>query len=240
MLYVFMCKNGSCLAGRSQSALRIFRSQLPLQNDIYDLDGKLKDKVARTGINSNSCSVCGLYAPSRCGKCQNRQYCSKDHQALDWTQGKHKDYCSSPSMADLNNCNTNTQSHHPNPVFNRWIDACALFPCHELEEDEEPEKIINKTDEEFLKQTLENTLGDLEEDELLEEEQETETDVDKTFLKFQKRISLAPDQVLRYGRVLPYDNEEPLWACGEGIPTTADVPACSHCGAERTFEFQVS
>nr|ACH48183.1 uncharacterized MYND Zn-finger protein [Cyriopagopus schmidti] len=56
---------------------------------------------------------------------------------------------------------------------------------------------------------------------------------DKVFRKFQKRINLEPEQVLRYDR-----HGEPLWVSAESIPSQADIPLCK-CGARRLFEFQV-
>ncbi|CAG8441091.1 2429_t:CDS:2 [Funneliformis caledonium] len=69
----------------------------------------------------------------------------------------------------------------------------------------------------------------------------TEVDVDKSFLKFQKRIEQYPDQILRYNR-LEYGcekNAEPLWVSNIGKPTVKDIPSCPYCGQERTFEFQI-
>ncbi|EPX72731.1 programmed cell death protein [Schizosaccharomyces octosporus yFS286] len=56
---------------------------------------------------------------------------------------------------------------------------------------------------------------------------------DTSFLKFQKRISRAPDQILRYYHS---DSSEPLWCNKDGIPT--NVPNCS-CGAKRILETQI-
>ncbi|WBW74153.1 SSU-rRNA maturation protein Tsr4-like protein 2 Tsr402 [Schizosaccharomyces osmophilus] len=56
---------------------------------------------------------------------------------------------------------------------------------------------------------------------------------DTSFLKFQKRISRAPDQILRYYHSA---SAEPLWCNKDGIPTS--VPDCS-CGAKRILEAQI-
>lgn len=73
--------------------------------------------------------------------------------------------------------------------------------------------------------------------------EDSEVDVDKTFLKFQKRISREPEQILRYARV-SYDEEaqdpQPLWANADDRPDAgADIGPCQLCGAKRTFEMQV-
>lgn len=171
-------------------------------------------------------------APSRCGNCHEKRYCSKEHQSLDWTVGRHKELCNTGKVA--------------RSEILVWLEAGSLFPLSYLDEDEEPEKAPPKQTTQKLPAELEKALlktnpdlQELLEDQMLEEEQETETDVDKAFLKFQKRISLDPEQVLRYGRVNPSDNEPPLWVASENIPNENDIPPCPHCHSKRTFEFQV-
>ncbi|EPY52691.1 programmed cell death protein [Schizosaccharomyces cryophilus OY26] len=56
---------------------------------------------------------------------------------------------------------------------------------------------------------------------------------DTSFLKFQKCISRAPDQILRYYHS---PSSQPLWCNKDGIPTS--VPDCS-CGAKRILEVQI-
>ncbi len=172
------------------------------------------------------CSICGIHAPYNCGQCHKRPYCSKVHQSLDWTQGMHKETCQGSQVPQ---------------AIKQWLD-CFLFPEILLEEEEEPEKNVSINDltlQTHASLDLEE-LEDEDEDAELEGEQETTTDVDKAFLKFQKRISLAPDQILRYGRVNPDGhNEEPLWVSSDNQIESANVPACPACNAPRTFEFQV-
>jgi pre-rRNA-processing protein TSR4 len=118
-------------------------------------------------------------------------------------------------------------------MVREWI-SCFRFPDYILEEEEEPEKSVKD-----IPETINNTIGKVEPgDEDLEHEDETESEVDKQFLKFQKRISRAPDQVLRYGRVNPHGhNEEPLWV--SDIQMNPVIEDCPSCKAPRTFEFQV-
>ncbi|XP_051063257.1 programmed cell death protein 2-like [Phodopus roborovskii] len=56
---------------------------------------------------------------------------------------------------------------------------------------------------------------------------------DQTFYKFMKRIAACQEQILRYSW-----SGEPLFLT---CPTleVSDVPACSGCGGQRTFEFQL-
>jgi pre-rRNA-processing protein TSR4 len=68
--------------------------------------------------------------------------------------------------------------------------------------------------------------------------EDSKVTVDDCFLRFQLKLQLYPDQVLRYDRV-EYDmpDREPLWVQEGQKPK--DVPACVHCGGPRTFEFQI-
>ncbi|XP_069406438.1 programmed cell death protein 2-like [Ovis canadensis] len=56
---------------------------------------------------------------------------------------------------------------------------------------------------------------------------------DKMFYKFMKRIAACQEQILRYSW-----SGEPLFLT---CPTSevTELPACSHCGARRIFEFQL-
>jgi pre-rRNA-processing protein TSR4 len=125
------------------------------------------------------------------------------------------------------------ESELKSDVVEKWISSYP-FPEMILEEEEEPGKSAEEVSEE-----LANSLNIIEEgDDDLALEDETETEVDKQFLKFQKRIARAPEQVLRYGRTNPDgENEEPLWV--SDIGKDPKVSSCPHCGAHRTFEFQV-
>jgi len=57
---------------------------------------------------------------------------------------------------------------------------------------------------------------------------------DKAFNQFKKRISPAPDQVLRYDL-----GGDPLWISSENTLPTKNIPPCNHCKGPRIFEFQI-
>lgn len=65
-----------------------------------------------------------------------------------------------------------------------------------------------------------------------DDEEETKVEVDSAFLKFEKRISRCPDQVLRYSK-----EDKILWVSDSN--RDPDIPNCEHCGSRRTFEFQI-
>ncbi|XP_054444978.1 programmed cell death protein 2-like [Pteronotus mesoamericanus] len=56
---------------------------------------------------------------------------------------------------------------------------------------------------------------------------------DKTFYKFMKRIAACQEQILRYS----WSGEPLFLTCSTSGVT--ELPTCSHCGAQRTFEFQL-
>ncbi|KFQ18223.1 Programmed cell death protein 2-like, partial [Merops nubicus] len=57
---------------------------------------------------------------------------------------------------------------------------------------------------------------------------------DHTFHKFMKRISVCPEQILRYSR-----GGQPLFITCPPANIDKDIPACSNCGSNRIFEFQL-
>ncbi|KAM6153379.1 programmed cell death protein 2-like [Erethizon dorsatum] len=56
---------------------------------------------------------------------------------------------------------------------------------------------------------------------------------DQMFYKFMKRIAVCQEQILRYS----WSGEPLFLTCPS--PEVSKVPACSHCGSQRTFEFQL-
>lgn len=65
---------------------------------------------------------------------------------------------------------------------------------------------------------------------------------DTAFYKFNKRLDLAPKQVLRYlrtGAVLESSDTVTLWIADKDKLGDKDIPACEHCKAPRSIEFQI-
>ncbi|NXX91527.1 PDD2L protein, partial [Centropus bengalensis] len=57
---------------------------------------------------------------------------------------------------------------------------------------------------------------------------------DHTFHKFMKRISMCPEQILRYSW-----GGQPLFITCPPANIDRGIPACSNCGSNRVFEFQL-
>ena len=210
VIYVFCCQKPQCA-----SPITVLRSQLEIENQCYNEDGSRKNFELREDILVGTkkldsivgfCSVCACDASMVCSICQERRYCTKEHQKQDWPA--HKKYC-----------NSNNE-----PIRTEY--GLKEF---ELISEQEPLPISDDT---FQMQVGEAEEGDAD----LEKEEETVTGVDKQFLKFQKRIALAPDQVLRYYHIdNDTSNEGPLWVAEEQDQI---IPNCD-CGAPRKFEFQI-
>ncbi|KAM4771761.1 programmed cell death protein 2 [Rhinophrynus dorsalis] len=239
-IFIFCCRNAGCYQASGSHNFKVFRNQLPRKNETYSY-GPPPDTGPPDGIDSISfqltcglrlCRVCGCLGPKICSKCHKVNYCSKEHQLIDW-KVQHKKHCSEQfAMSTV-----------------AVPDHGFLFPEYELVT--EPEEIevdhgsqdgenglgTNK-DADFtgddIETSMETSMDGLNLDEKeLEAMAKHETEEDKMFNSFKKRISLEPEQVLRYCR-----GGEPLWISNRNVPVEEDIPNCL-CGAKRIFEFQV-
>jgi pre-rRNA-processing protein TSR4 len=66
-----------------------------------DLDGEVPDPYYDQLKYAKICAACGCKASKKCGKCEQRWYCSREHQILDWQDG-HKLACGKPPANDIN------------------------------------------------------------------------------------------------------------------------------------------
>ncbi|KAG9301675.1 hypothetical protein G9A89_016746 [Geosiphon pyriformis] len=200
-------------------------------------EGKSNGNSSKSFETAKQCFVCGLLGSETCGKCQIPQYCSKDHQIEHWNTGNHKKYCNTPSSGDSSTIESDTQI---------LCQKRVLFPEYEIISEPEINGDIDKdkVDKAFLKKKKDQSsvIGDQEYEESQETYEKSKVEVDRAFLKFQKKIQLDPYQVLRYARVESElkTEPEPLWVSENGKPSTIkDIQPCLHCGQPRTFEFQI-
>ncbi|KAI9496356.1 programmed cell death protein 2 [Zychaea mexicana] len=232
-VYVFCCKNGGCHKQDWTQCFKVYRSQLPRDNPYYpppededeEQDDVAIDFTPKHFTPPKECVICGMAGTKACGKCQAAYYCSRQHQLVDWNSCGHKQYC--------NNSNAKEQTK---------LRAARLFTEMEIvsepegqgEDGKEEEAQKEHTSKETGERSNETALA-LRGDEAYEN---SAVDVDQAFLKFQLKLGLYPDQVVRYERV-EYDmpDREPLWVQQGSKPSM--VPACDRCGGPRTFEFQI-
>ncbi|KAI7878641.1 hypothetical protein K492DRAFT_170670 [Lichtheimia hyalospora FSU 10163] len=231
MIYVFGCKDGGCIKQDWTGSFKVFRSQLPRENPYYPPPEDEQDDDVAIDFSPKSftppkqCVICGLAANKMCGKCHSAHYCSRQHQLVDWNSCRHKDYC---------NENKDTSDLRASRLFPEKEIVSEAEGRGEDGEEEDAQKAHTASQQEGGTISGETALA-LRGDETYED---SKVDVDDAFLKFQIKIGLYPDQVLRYERV-EYDmpDREPLWVQGGCKPSL--VPDCELCGGPRTFEFQI-
>ncbi|OCT77924.1 hypothetical protein XELAEV_18029021mg [Xenopus laevis] len=235
-IFIFCCRNGSCHRESEAQCFKVYRNQLPRKNDTYSYgpppetgppDGE--DCISfQLKCGLRLCRVCGCLGPKTCSKCHKVNYCSKDHQLMDWKL-QHKKVCS--EQFDVSNIEV--------------VDHGFLFPEFEIvtepedmegdsgSQDEEDET-VTEHDTQILSAGIETSVDGVNLDEKeLESMAKHETKDDMVFNNFKKSIALEPEQVLRYSR-----GGDPLWISRNHIPSEKDIPDCS-CGMKRKFEFQV-
>jgi pre-rRNA-processing protein TSR4 len=180
------------------------------------------------------CIVCGFVANNKCSKCLKINYRSKDHQIIDWKEGKHKIICGKTD--DFSKLKS--------------INFSLIFSKYQL--------IIgdNESDISDCDQNDDNNDSDLDRNEIqryndlirkscpkhqnqnFEEYKESDSEEQKIFDRF-KRLS-SGQQVIRY---CSYNEEvvaeqEPLWISGKNKPKLP-IPNFQYCDSKRRFEFQI-
>ncbi|XP_034381610.1 programmed cell death protein 2 [Cyclopterus lumpus] len=219
-LFVFCCKTRECYTCNDSRCVKVFSCQLPRRNEFYPYDPP-EDKPSSDCEPDQSvlpvsgiklCWVCGCPGNKACSRCHTVSYCGKHHQTLHWKHTHKRECC------------TQEASIVTTSTF--------LFPeselVTELEEKEDTKKDVEEKGSEECP-SLADTLAETD----LEDMAMHETEDNKVFQRFKKRIAPEPHQVVRYSR-----GGSPLWVSFQQIPCDQDIPACT-CGAKRTFEFQV-
>ncbi|KAM6950239.1 programmed cell death protein 2 [Lycodopsis pacificus] len=226
MLFLFCCKTRECYTCNDSRCVKVFRCQLPRRNEFYPYDPPPEDEPPSDPEPDQSvlsvpgiklCWVCGCPGSKACSRCHTVSYCGKHHQTLHWKHTHKRECCSQEASV----VTTST----------------FLFPESELVTEPEEEKNTKdaEEEEEEEEQGIEDCppLADALAEADLEEMALHETENNKVFQRFKKRIAPEPHQVVRYSR-----GGSPLWVSSQHIPLDQDIPACT-CGAKRTFEFQV-
>ncbi|XP_026148789.1 programmed cell death protein 2 isoform X2 [Mastacembelus armatus] len=227
-LFLFCCKTPECYTCNDSRCMKVFRSQLPRRNDFYLYDPP-SDELPTIPEQDSSvlpvskvklCWVCGCPGNKTCSRCHTVTYCGKHHQTLHWKYTHKKECCSQEASI---------------------VTSPFLFPEFELvtepeeeEENREDKREADKREGDSTQKgvdypSLTDTLAETD----LEEMALHETEDNKLFQWFKKKIAPEPHQVVRYSR-----GGSPLWVSSQHIPSDKGIPPCN-CGAKRTFEFQV-
>jgi len=95
-VFLFICGNEQCCQPNTSENIKAFCSQLSKVNDFYSTEPPVERPV-ETEITAESvnkiCRVCGCLGSKTCSKCHKVNYCSREHQTIDW-KGGHKQECS--------------------------------------------------------------------------------------------------------------------------------------------------
>lgn len=225
----------------STYSFKVYRSQLPRENPYYppptdEEDDEEEEKESNFTPKSFTaplqCVICGLGGAKSCGKCGTTAYCSREHQMSDWNMCRHKEFCNKPLAEE--DKKTIEKLRGARIFVEKEIVSEPEGKGEDLEEEESQAAFFKENNPELQGGSDSRALvlaGD-------EAEEDTKVDVDDTFLQFQLRINLYPDQVIRYDRV-EYDmpTREPLWVQANYRPES--IPECDRCHGPRTFEFQI-
>lgn len=97
-LFIFVCKDPNCCRPNSSENFHAFRSQLRRKNDFYSFDPSPEkpvssEKEVDATLYNKLCRVCGCDGAKTCSSCHSVNYCSKEHQKIDW-KAYHKQECS--------------------------------------------------------------------------------------------------------------------------------------------------
>ncbi|XP_061600786.1 programmed cell death protein 2 [Cololabis saira] len=227
-LLLFCCKTPDCYSRNDSRCMKVFRNQLPRRNEFYPFEPPPEDEppsgpeedcvLSVSGIKL--CWVCGCPGSKTCSRCHAVTYCVKHHQTLHWKHSHKRECCSPGTEASI------------------VTTSPLLFPESELitEPEEKQEKDAEGEDEEegSIQKSVDCcSLSDALAEVDLEEMAMHETEENRVFQRFKKKIAPEPHQVIRYSR-----GGNPLWVSSQHIPSDENIPPCT-CGAKRAFEFQV-
>lgn len=193
---------------------------------------------------AKTCCICGIAAPSHCGKCKVVNYCCRVHQVYDWKNG-HKHICGTEA---------NNNNNFLFPEYEIVIESDDLTKDIEQDDLESEQKEIEK----YNAMIQNGKAGSLQHEDVNDDLLQIANDEkDEIFAEFRMRTDNYPDQILRYmflcrtireiynnnlyinlylftrydrgGKVLYISQHNQI----------IDIPKCSECNGNRQFEFQV-
>ncbi|OQR76323.1 programmed cell death protein 2-like [Tropilaelaps mercedesae] len=103
-LFIFGCQ--PCVDKNKPNSIIVFRSQLGLVNEFYpDIPAVEIEKGSESPSAADFvvlCCVCGCPGLQSCSLCKKRNYCSKQHQLVDWKKA-HRFVCTGVKNSDQDN-----------------------------------------------------------------------------------------------------------------------------------------
>ena len=232
-LYVFACPNVSC--HDRASPYSVLRYQQPQKCPLTPLllsEGNAVSASQHAHALSIGplCPVCGHAASMRCARCKAVQYCSKAHQVAHWKNGHSASCESAPDGARTPSEIQQEFCGKVPPLAQGWP-PFAMSTAREKELEEaadglEDQRLALKGAAEALKNHQKGV-------EINEEDfTQGKEHIDKQTIKFQAKVAVAPDQILRYGHPV-------VWVHGQNQPLVSMIPDCSNCGSPRRYECQI-
>lgn len=179
------------------------------------------------------CRVCGCRGPLSCAACKAVNYCSKEHQKIDWSRGEHKKTCGLKGTSTIGD----ERHKYLFEEFDLVIEPEEIDESTASDNEADDETLRLKDYEEFVEKQKQNNQHD---DSLANlpvtefEKYTNQIDDDEAFHKFKECISNDPEQVIRFHR-----GGQPLWITDLNQPNDVDIPVCNTCQGSRSFEFQV-
>ncbi|KAL0389672.1 UNVERIFIED_CONTAM: Programmed cell death protein 2-like [Sesamum calycinum] len=206
-LFIFMCPSMTCL--------------------LRDQHEQWK-RHPETPSKAKLCNWCGTWKGDKiCSSCRRARYCSGKHQTGHWRSGNssHKVFCRQ----------MDTSGKESESAYWQTAASNSLWPEYEITNEDEGEPDEEMTNDDgsasslISRSRMDGSFGKL-------QTYFKGNGENRSWASFQERISLAPDQVLRYSSSA---EAKPLWPVSSGRPSKLDIPKCNSCGGTRGFEFQV-
>ena len=150
-LYVVCCRNKACVENHcvSSKSVKVFRCQLPRSNEFYpyesSTDSTNVEELPNWSTFPKLCRVCGFKATKVCSRCGNANYCSKEHQKLDFAG--HKNFCGNYSNHNEEKINSKRSPELTNDSDENYALKLLTFPEYEIYV--EPEEFSTKGSQEM-------------------------------------------------------------------------------------------
>ncbi|KPL94077.1 programmed cell death protein 2-like protein [Sarcoptes scabiei] len=255
-VYVFGCGQSS----KCSNEFKVFRCQLPQQNEFYsdrppnyekDLDDYDPSPIE---FGRNLCSVCGIDAKSFCSKCRQSWYCCREHQLAHWKKGGHKQNCSNEKVDNLQEDNIISDIVFKElEIVIRTPDDDDETKSDDGDDDEQSNAILEESEMKKFNEYIETKKPEFQDenlDEIVKNNKHSEEDLEddvqqqaeqECFDRFKRATRRG--EILRYYSDWNLDDQRSkiLWISSRPVPREifSKVPRCPNCFSERRFEFQI-